>query len=508
MLSRTAVAGRLPIATYETHISWVFVVGDRAYKLKKPVVLDFLDYGTAARRREMCAAEVALGRRLAPRLYHGVDAIVRRGEELALAPADDPDALDYLVEMTAFAQDATLAAAIETDSVPPWLAARLGARLAAFHAQCPGPPVARAAARAQDEIESNLQELRTVLPDTLRPRLDRLERFLTAAIAARAGELDDRGLRGRLREGHGDLRAEHVLLAPELAVVDCLEFNRALRTVDTADELGFLVMDLLRLDAEPLARDVLAAYRAAGGDCGGDGVVWMFAVHRALVRAKVALLRAGQLEVDRGALQVVGRLLDVADRCAWRGRSIAVLVICGGPATGKSTLAQALSERFAVPCLNTDVVRKDLLGLAPHARAGPDAYTTAMDLRTYRELGARASALLSAHPSVIVDGTFVRDDECLAFTTALSDDPSIVAVRCCVAPDVARRRARQRARDRSRISDATEAIVRAHQAEALALGSAGEALGPQILLDTDRDPAEIQIDLDAALDLRLDVLPR
>jgi uncharacterized protein len=500
MLSRTARGRPAQIVTYETHISWVFVVGDRAFKLKKPVVLQFLDYGTAARRREMCAAEVTLGRRLAPHLYRGVRAIiVRSGGELALAGAEDPRAVDYLVEMSAFAPDATLAAAIEAAAVPRSLPERLGARLASFHAACPARPCEGAAARARKEIEDNLDELRALAPASL---LDRCARFLDVAIAARTSELDERGRCGRLREGHGDLRAEHVLLAPELAVIDCLEFDPALRTVDTADELGFLAMDLLRLGAEPLAREIIGAYRDAGGDCGTDGLIWMFAVHRALVRAKVEMLRAPQLGAAGAVPDPARSLWRVADRCAWRARSIEVLVICGGPATGKSTLARALGERFEVPCLNTDIVRKDLLGLAPTQRAGADAYTPAMDLRTYRELGARTRALLAAHSTVIVDGTFRHADERTAFTDALgADERSTVLVQCCVPLEVARQRARERAADPSSVSDATEAVVLEHGAPRGPVTSARS--GTQIMLQTDHDPAEVEADLDAVLDLRL-----
>src|SRR5579875_3910353 len=111
LLARTAGHADGRVTTHETHISWVFVAGDRAIKLRKPLVLPFLDYGTPARRRAMSEAEVRLGRRLAPHLYRGVRAVVADGPELALAPVDDPRALDYVVEMTAFAEGATLAAA-------------------------------------------------------------------------------------------------------------------------------------------------------------------------------------------------------------------------------------------------------------------------------------------------------------------------------------------------------------------------------------------------------------
>jgi aminoglycoside phosphotransferase family enzyme/predicted kinase len=503
LLVRTACASGSTVRadTHETHISWVFIVGGLAFKLKKPIVLEFLDYGTPARRRAMCEAEVALNGRLAPNVYRTVRAIVPDGDELTLAPADDPRAVDYMVEMNAFAPEATLAAAVRAGTVPASLPAQLGACLASFHAGCSGSPIEDGAARARREISTNLAELRELTAGSLAPRLDRFARFLDASVTAHAVALDDRGRRGRLREGHGDLRAEHVLVRPELAIVDCLEFDPEMRTLDTADELAFLAMDLLGLDAEPLAHQVLRGYRRAGGDCGGDDLLWMFAAHRALVRAKVGLLRATQLGTGAIAPHAADDMFDVAARCAWRGRAIDVLVICGGSATGKSHLATALSTRLAVPCLNTDIVRKDLLGLAPHAPAGAGAYTPQMGLRTYTELGTRTRALLAAHPTVIVDGTFRGAAERTSFTAALGDRPSIVFVQCWVPPEVARQRARKREHSAERVSDASERIVVAQgPAPSLSDDVPPEA---HILLRTDRDLAAIEADLDALLDARL-----
>ncbi|HET9123451.1 MAG TPA: AAA family ATPase [Solirubrobacteraceae bacterium] len=487
------------VAIHETHISWVFVGGGRAFKLRKPVVLPFLDYETPARRRAMAEAEIHLGRRLAPDLYRAVHALVVEGSALGLAPVTDERAVDYLVEMRAFAQSDTLAAAIRDRSVPPRLAEELGARLARFHAHCAARPHPAAAARARHAARLNVEELRELTRGAHDRTLDRLVRFLDAALSAHATELDARGRHGRLREGHGDLRAEHVLLTPRLAVIDPLEFDSGMRTLDSADELGFLVMDLLRLGAEPLAAEILRAYRAAGGDCGEDRLVWMFAVHRALVRAKVAVLGDAHAPDPGGAAT---GWLEVADRCAWRGRSIDALVICGGSASGKSHLTGALAARLGLPSLNTDVVRKELLGIPPWARAGTGAYTAEMSLRTYRTLGARTRALLADHASVLVDGTFLGDRERAAFLETLGPRRRTVFVQCTVPLQVARDRARRRAHSVASPSDATEEIVLAQGGPAGPFPDVAPAA--QIILRTDRDGAAVQDDLDAMLDVRLD----
>ena len=272
-LVRAAVAravktvGPEDVAVRETHISWLFLAGERAYKLKKPVVLDFLDYGTPARRRTMCAEEIRLNSRLAPGVYLAVRGLAAGDDGLDIVADDDPRAVDYVVEMRRYDEDRTLAALVARGQVSDRQLDDVGTALAGFHRRCRPRPGVDGADAARHEIGDNLAELEPLLADR-RFRLGELARFLHAFILAHAPMLDARSASGHVREGHGDLRAEHVILGGELSIVDCVEFDRSLRTVDVADDLAFLVMDLCARGAEPLARRVIDAYRAAGGDCG------------------------------------------------------------------------------------------------------------------------------------------------------------------------------------------------------------------------------------------------
>ncbi|HZE05411.1 MAG TPA: AAA family ATPase [Solirubrobacteraceae bacterium] len=497
--------GTALVQTRETHISWLFLIGDRAYKLKKPLVLDFLDYGTPRRRREMCEAEVRLNARLAPSVYLGVRAVVPATDGVRLAAADDPEAIDYLVEMRRYAEDETLAAALDRGEVGEPEMAKLAARLARFHAESAARYPASGAQWVRAEIERNLHELMSLLDTPAQHRrVDAVGRFLRAFAHARSTLLDQRAAAGRVREGHGDLRAEHVILEPAMSIVDCVEFDADLRTLDVADELGFLVMDLADRGAHRSARWVLDAYRAAGGDCGPDALVWFYAVHRALVRCKVALVRARQQAPDsapRGQVATARALLDLSERLVWRARGPLVLVLCGPPASGKSHLAAALATDADLPVYSSDVVRKQLAGLGPQDRAPHRAYTPSFDRRTYGELAHRAQRGLVLRPCVIVDATYRHREDRDRLRERLGPGVSIVFVECLAPEAVLSERARRRDGDPRRVSDATSEVA---QRLRIAWEPLDEvAAASHLVLRTDRATETVIADLTALLDERV-----
>ena len=229
----------------------MFLAGDRAYKLKKPLVLPFLDYGTPQRRREMCREEVRLNRQLAPDLYVGVRAIVAGDDGLQLAAEDDPRAVDYLVEMRRYDESRTLAARLDRGELKRSEVAALGRRLARFHARARRVPASGVPVLAVERrLTENFHELLAVVGQRAEvERVLALERFAHAFVVAHARLLDARARRGCVREVHGDLRAEHVLLGRRREIVDGIEFDPGLRELDVADDVAFLVMDCSRAEA-------------------------------------------------------------------------------------------------------------------------------------------------------------------------------------------------------------------------------------------------------------------
>jgi aminoglycoside phosphotransferase family enzyme/predicted kinase len=453
-----------PVTMRETHGSWVLLAGDRAYKVKKPVVLPFLDYGTLDRRREMCREEVRVNRRAAPGTYLGVRAVVARDGGLALADDDDPGALEYVVEMRRFDEDETLAARLARGGVETAAIGVVGERLAAFHRDCEivvGVPGAEPVKRTVDDNFASLHALLATDPGA-GERLVAAERFAAAFLGGRWSDLDRRAASGCVRDGHGDLRAEHVVLDRGFELVDAIEFDPALRRIDVAADLAFLVMDLAAAGRGDLAHALTAGYRSAGGDPGDDSLIAFFAAYRAQVRAKVALIRAGQL--DPGSPEALAArteadaLLRLGDRFAWAARRPFVLAVAGVAASGKTTLAAALADASGAPRLSSDVVRKRMLGLRPAERAPVTAYGPAMNARTYRELGRSAAR---AQGAAVVDATFRARGERDEFRRALGPaSGEAVFVECRAPASVLEARALLRARDPRRVSDATVGVVR------------------------------------------------
>lgn len=497
------------VAICETHISVVFVAGERAFKLKKPLVLPFLDYGTPQRRREMCREEVRLNRRLAPDLYLGVRGLAPRADGgLELVAEDDPAAVEFLVEMRRYDEDATLAATLARGELRRAQIGELAQLLARFHAEA--PPVTTTVVPALEvhrRMTENFHELLAIVER--RAEIERvlaLERFVHAYVVTHAGMLDARSRRGRVREGHGDLRADHVLLAGDaVRVVDCVEFDHGLRALDVADDLAFLVMDLVARGGERFARRLVRDYRDAGGDPGDDALIAFYAAYRALVRAKIALLRAAQ-EPAGGAAH--GRdsaaardLLTLAERFSWSARLPLAIVVCGLPASGKSRLAHELAELSGIAQLSSDVTRKRLAGLAPTARGDGATYADDASRRTYAELGRRARRQAAAHGGVILDATFRRRADRDAFRASFGAAAPLLFIECDAPPAVLLERARRRERDVHRVSDATPDVVERLLASWEPLTEVPARA--HVVLRSDRSVEEMIADLRGLLDERV-----
>jgi aminoglycoside phosphotransferase family enzyme/predicted kinase len=450
----------------ETHISWVFRAGDLAYKLKKPLVLPFLDYGNAARRGEMCEEEVRINRRLAPRIYRQVVSIVPRGEGFALAAADDRDAVDYAVEMEAVDEERSLEALDGAGILSASDVESVGRLLARFHASARVVQGREALRCYLEPIAENFTTLRQIGLGILDPtRLRVAAEFTDAFLVHHADELERRAADGCIRDGHGDLRAEHAIvpLGGDPYIYDCIEFDSRLREIDVAADLAFLVMDLARLGREECARDLVTTYRWAGGDPGTDELVAFFAAYRAWVRATVACERAAELSDDPVAREAeeeeARRLVELGHRFAWRARGSSVLIVCGVAASGKTTLAERLAAISGRPHLSSDLLRKRAAGLAPDEPAPPALYTRKAREEVYRRLGHEAAAALRQGKGAIVDATFHREFERFAFEEAVGEELATPMVVECTAPTATLlRRAEARADERS-ASDADIDVV-------------------------------------------------
>jgi aminoglycoside phosphotransferase family enzyme/predicted kinase len=454
--------GGAPVAVHETHASWVFVTGARAYKIKKPVRFAFLNYSTLARRRDACSEEVRVNRELAPGIYLGVLAIVRTPGGFAFAAQDAAEPVEYAVEMASFQETDTLDGVIAAGELTPGIIGEVARRLAGSHAGAAavaggGPAAVLEAWRA------NAREL-DLLEHPARWDVDLIAGFGEAFVRAHAGEIGQRAREGLVRDGHGDLRCEHVLVSGPVRIVDRIEFDPSLRRTDIACDLAFLMMDLEAHGQLWAARELLDAYRRAGASPGSEALGSFYGAYRALVRVKVALLQAAEHESGAGGprLHAAERLWGLAERLCWRARRPLAIVVCGPPASGKSTLAQELSRISEMPVVSSDVVRKRLAGIPPCERARPEHYSDEFTDATYEQLGREALAHLSHLDGVIVDATCRLASQRVRLLGRLQRPGATQLLVHCQAPlEVALRRAAERMERAGSVSDATPEVVQA-----------------------------------------------
>ncbi len=485
----------------ETHISWVFLAGDRVVKIKRPVRLDFVDQSTPELRRAICADEVRLNRRLTDGVYLGVVPITRATAGFEVDGGGE--AVEWATLMRRLPAQRMLDALIAAGDVPDGLADRLADRLVPFHRDalpCPGDPAARAA-EATAVMTENLDELAALMRG--RPFATELEIIAGAArafIDANGDRLLDRAREGWIRDGHGDLRAEHICLDGGVQVFDCVEFSEAIRCADVGSDLAFLLMDLDRLGVDAAVGERLVArYREAGIDLPAD-VLALYRVHRALVRAKVNAIRMAESDEDDDTAM----LADVASYLHTAARDAiacapAVIAMTGLSGTGKSTVATALARALGAAHVRSDVVRKALAGVDGAAtdawRAG--IYAEDVTAATYeRMIALGREAVIAGRPAVL-DATFLdaRWREAAAAMAREAGVPFLLAETVTDA-DVLERRLEARARAGSDPSDADVAVMR-KQREMLASGPAGAPAG-SLAARIDTTP-EGYVDLDPAL---------
>lgn len=443
----------------ETHVSIVFFVGDRAYKLKKPVRFDFVDQSTRSAREALCHREVELNRRLAPDVYDGVATIV--------GPDGEPQ--DHLVVMRRLPADRRLRSLVERGDATVTGAVEETARiLARFHRHAERSALIDASATADAVAhlwDANFDQLVVFAGSILDAvALDRARSLASAFVSGRAALFDRRIRDGCICDGHGDLLTDDIYVLDDgPRIIDCLEFADRLRFGDVAADLAFLLMDLERIGADDLATRLLTTYEQEAQAVIPRPLLHLWIAYRAQVRMLVACLRADQ-EGHDGPTGDQAR--DLLDRCVAHLEQAEVrLVLVGGlPGTGKSTLARALAERTGWTVLRSDVVRKELAGI-PVGTAAPSGFGTGLyrDERvaeTYAELVERARSLLGAGESVIIDASFGSERQRqLARRLADAARAELVELRCTAPVAVADERIRARQAAGTDESDADPEIA-------------------------------------------------
>jgi uncharacterized protein len=469
---------RREVTLIETHISWV-LLGREVYKIKKPVRLPFLDFSPFEARERACRTEVHINRRLAPRVYLGVVPIRRRRNGNYSFGAEGP-VVEWAVRMRrlddAQRADRLLAEGhLDTDRID-----LIASTLAAFHADCPtGPRIAHHG--LPEAIERNVRDnfvaLRSAKLDLVPAgALEEIERSQFAFLHGRRDVLEGRMLGGAIRDGHGDLRLEHVFMhetGDDLEIIDGIEFDERYRYGDVCADLAFLGMDLARLGRVDLAERLIATYARAANDFDLYAVLDFYESYRACVRAKISAAGAAAHGVSDAirdaAMADARRYLLLAQSMRRRSLLPPVLVaVAGGIATGKSTLAERLALELSAAIVDADRTRKFMLGRAPSehlsAKAWQGAYDPAFSRSVYDEVLRRAGVVLASGRPAIIDASFRTARARTAARELASAHNVPFRLFECVAPkEICRERLARRATTES-VSDATPELLDAFSA--------------------------------------------
>ncbi len=485
------------VALLETHISWVILTGSYAYKIKKPVNLGFLDFTTLAARRHYCDEELRLNRRLAPDLYLETVAITGSPQQPVIGGSGP--GIEYAVKMREFPQSALLDSALARGEVSVATIQALAHRIAAFHAALT-PAALTADAAAAAALAPALDNLRKMLPLLDAPAdiaaLNAVRDWTQREHQARSLPFGKRGPAGRVRECHGDLHLGNIALLDGAATpFDCIEFNPALRWMDVISEVAFPLMDLEAHGRRDLAYVFLNSYLEASGDYAGVAVLPFYLVYRAVVRAKIGLIRAAQHgtagQRDQRALHAWPHYLALARSYAGSRRG-AVIITHGPSGSGKTTFTQALPAALGAVRIRSDIERKRLYGLDAAARTesqpGAGIYTPDATARTYALLARHARSIAGAGYPVIIDATFLKHAQRAAFR-ALAQElgvPFMIA-NFTAPPEVLRARVAARAAQGGDASEAELAVLEAQIATHEALTA--DELGVAVAADVRGDPA-------------------
>ncbi|WP_297974227.1 AAA family ATPase [uncultured Amaricoccus sp.] len=450
-LADPATHGGAPVETVTTHISRLFLAGDRAWKMKRALGTNYLDFTTLALREASCRRELEVNRAAGP-LYLGVVPVVRRAGRLPLGGAGEP--VEWLVEMRRFDRARELDRLCEAGTLTLPVVERLADAIAALHRAAPETP----AHGDPDDVRARIAQIAGALDAAGAGAAD-WAAAARAACEANVPLIARRHRLGRVRRCHGDLHLGNVVLIGEDPVpFDAIEFNEAIASIDVLYDLAFALADLATRGRPDLASALLSRYLGATRDFAGLPLLPLFLSMRGAVRAMTA--------ASRGDAAAAGRHLAFARAALAPAPPPRLLAVGGMSGTGKSTLARALAPRLAplALVLRSDVTRKRLAGVAPETPLPPSGYTAAMDRKVLIRLAWDARIALRAGATVVLDATFLGPDwRACAAALAAAEGVPFTGLWLEISPAEAAARVGRRSAD---ASDATPEVVARQTARA------------------------------------------
>ncbi len=485
----------------ETHISWVILCGEYAYKIKKPVNFGFLDFSTRLQRHHFCREELRLNSRFAPEIYLAVvpvalcDGQPNLSAHVHETESDDSGnngdtIIDYAVQMRRFDEQQLLDNIARRGDLNSALLRSLARELALLHQRLPvcrpppdsdeagTPRVLLAAAR------QNFQQINAcALDDETRRQLAAVEQWTLQRYAALSAALEQRVRAGKVIDGHGDVHLGNIaLINGQVRLFDCIEFNPALRIMDRIAEAAFLTMDMDARGYRQQSRQLLVDYLEYSGDYDGLTLLDLYRCYYAMVRAKVNLLRAAS---TAGPVSHTDAYRDFLPYLQLAGhythpRQRFVAITHGLSGSGKSTVAGKLAGASGAIRIRSDVERKRLFGLQPEQRSQPtdeaELYSRDMTRRTFERLEHLAASTVRAGFAVIIDATFLHRVARERFHRLADDLQVPFVIVDCTAPDATlRQRLAAREQHGQDASEAGIAVMEQQRTHAQPLTPAEQA---------------------------------
>ena len=449
------------IELVQTQMSFVFLTGNFVYKVKKPVNLGYLDYSSLEKRLFFCQQELELNRRLCPDIYLKVVPVVRTGEQTRIG--GEGEIIEYAVKMRQLPGDQMMDKLLPLNLVTEEMVVNIAAKLTVFHDEAQTNPEISTYGNI-DTIKTNTEEnfsqtekyIDISIPS---PKYHHIKKFTDNFVRTNTSLFHKRVKNGRIKDCHGDLHAAHICFSNGIHIYDCIEFNDRFRYCDVASEIAFLAMDLDRYQRADLSQTFVNAYIQLSRDEELSQLLNFYKCYRAYVRGKVesfkfddAYISASEKEMALAAAQCY---FNLAYR--YTKEKPLLLIAAGLVGTGKTTLAQAVSQNLGFTVLSSDVIRKQLAGILPTEdqleQYGDGIYSEDFSRKTYDYMFARASELLSKGQSVILDASFKeRKDRIRAKNLADKAKIDFIAIECIASEETIKARLEQRLKEGS-ISD-------------------------------------------------------
>lgn len=499
----------------QTHASWVFLAGEYVFKVKKPVDFGFLDFSSLKKRRLYCAEEIRLNRRLAPDVYLGLWAVLRDNQGvLRLGKLEHAQAVEYAVQMRRLKPEHMLDNLLNQGRVQAEDLHKVAQKLVDFHQQAAtGGEIAELGSPGviRSNHTENFKQVKPFLDWTIPSSKYRFIKCYSYRFIQKNRELlRKRKAQGRIREGHGDLRCEHVCIEPgqKIQILDCIEFNARFRYIDVAADVAFLGMDMELAGHLGRADDFVHYYAKQSLDPELKLLYNFYKCYYAFTRGKVHSFRlqetiSGQKEHQR-LLQNARLCFEQAFRYACRLEAKALILVCGVSGTGKSYLADNIAPLLGLEIIRSDVLRKQLQGLSPQTPKpegyAQGLYSSHITEEVYSRMLQLAADLLNKDQAVLLDATFIKRNHRLqALELARQQDCEFIILHCSCPDKEIQRRMQIRQQEKQKFSDGTWEVYQKQKQDFQPLSE----MDPAVLVELDTSRPQDEVLLQALYRIKL-----